>query len=87
MQDLKEELECQTKAMSNGLVAVQGLSNGPDNEQPPTLDEREVEEVAILEKKLEDLKTKNDVSVVPLYFLKGWFRSLLFAVPCMLHPG
>lgn len=58
--DLKEELECQTKAMSNGLVAVQGLSNGPDNEQPPTLDEREVEEVAILEKKLEDLKTKND---------------------------
>lgn len=60
-------MERQVKALPNGPVAVQVLSNGPDNKQPLTLDEgEEVKEVAILEKKLEDLKSKNDVSVVPV---------------------
>lgn len=64
-QDLMSELDRQAKemkeakALSNGPVQT-ALSNGADD--CPTPDERGAEEVAILEKKLEDLKSKNDVS-------------------------
>lgn len=58
-QDLMAELDRQAKAMSNGPVAVQTLSNGSDDK--PTPDKREVKEVAVLEKKLKVLKSKYDV--------------------------
>lgn len=58
-----KELESQSKSTPNGLVTVAPpLSNGA-GDQPPAVDEREPEEVAILEKKLEDLKSRNNVCI------------------------
>lgn len=55
-----KELEAQSKSTPNGLVTMAPLSNG---DQPPAVDEGEPEEVAILEKKLEDLKSRNNVRI------------------------
>lgn len=56
------ELEQQAKSKLNGPVVVQTLSNGDD--EPPASALEAGKEVAILERKLEDLKNKNNVSSV-----------------------
>jgi hypothetical protein len=66
LQDLVAELDRQVKTVSNGEI-VHALSNGSDDQQASgcdgqTPDERGIKEVVILEKKLEDLKSKNEVS-------------------------
>ena len=58
-----KELESQSKSTPNGIVTVAPLSNGA-GDQPPAVDEREPEEVAVLEKKLEDLKSRNNVRII-----------------------
>lgn len=65
------ELEHQSKT-PNGPVALEMLSNGASDQQPTTTttttttatidEERDLKEVVILEKKLEDLKSRNSVS-------------------------
>ena len=55
------ELDHKVKAMSNGQVTAQALSNGSDDQPSPPA-ETGIKEVVVLEKKLEDLKSKNDVS-------------------------
>lgn len=59
------EQERQAKTTPNGPVAIETLSNGTSSQPPPppAEDERMADkDVAILEKKLEDLKVKNNVS-------------------------
>lgn len=71
------ELDRQAKATSNGPVALQTLSNGPNDDIP--LDEKEIKEVAILEKKLEELKSRNDVSYTAQVYHEGRW-SLLYVM-------
>lgn len=60
-QDLLSELEQQRKTQLNGPVSLESLSNGASDQLQPALEERgSSKEVMILEKKLEDLKCKNN---------------------------
>jgi len=55
--EFQELLEAQAEVQVNGPVSVEPLSNGSPEEGEATA----AEEVGVLEKKLEDLKSKNNV--------------------------
>ena len=63
-QDLQGKLEdLQTQGKPNGPVAVETLSNGGGGEEVPSAALLEAEkQVAVLERKLDELKNKNNVS-------------------------
>lgn len=82
------ELEHQSKT-PNGPVALETLSNGASDQQPTTTtttttatidEERDLKEVVILEKKLEDLKSRNSVSASSLCELLSENETIITSI-------